>query len=91
MSEMKISPTDDCTWLNEDCTLMIDGETPKETEIAAGKINNHDRMVEEIAELQAALELMVLHFESNHNSEHECEVIKLSKKILPNLNQEGEE
>ena len=52
---------------------------------------NHDRMVEEIAELQAALELMVLHFESNHNSEHECEVIKLSKKILPNLNQEGEE
>ncbi|CAM0051887.1 hypothetical protein VPHF89G1_0005 [Vibrio phage F89 g1] len=55
MSKMKISPTDDCIWFNEDYTLMIDGDTPKEAEIAAEKINNHDRMVEENKKLLTAL------------------------------------
>lgn len=53
-------------------------------------INNHDRMVEEIAELKAALELMILQFESDHNCEYEYKVIKSSKNLLTKLNQEGE-
>ncbi|AUS01499.1 hypothetical protein NVP1286O_08 [Vibrio phage 1.286.O._10N.286.55.C4] len=54
-------------------------------------INNHDRMVEEITELQAALELMILQFESDHNCEYEYKVIKLSKNLLSKLNREGKE
>jgi len=53
--------------------------------------DDNDRMVEEIAELQAALELMILQFESDHNCEYEYKVIKSSKNLLAKLNQEGEE
>ena len=53
-------------------------------------VRNHDRMVEDIAELKDALELMILQFESDHNCEYEYKVIKSSKNLLAKLNQEGE-
>ena len=104
MSKMKISPTDDYAWLNEDCTLMIDGDTPKEAEIAAGKINNHNRMVEEIAELKGALKSLIgkgvdlLNVEDVSDEEDAASVhanfndaIIKSEQLLTKLNQEGEE
>ncbi|CAH9016003.1 conserved hypothetical protein [Vibrio phage 217E38-1] len=70
--------------VNYDFSEEIISKRPGE---AVEKIN---RMVEEIAELQAALELMILQFESDHNCEYEYKVIKLSKNLLAKLNQEGE-
>ena len=102
MIEMKISPTDDCTWFNEDYTLMIDGDTPKEAEVAAGKINNHDRMVEEIAELNefvkkvSELGIETFHFETQGGDE-DCfeyvhtDIVDDAIELLTKLNQEWEE
>lgn len=87
MSEMKISPTDDYIWFNEDYTLTINGGTPKEAEIAAGKINNHDRMVEEIADLRKGLEIMIEQFESDHNCEYEYNIIRWNKDLLAKLSE----
>ncbi|AUR81476.1 hypothetical protein NVP1007O_10 [Vibrio phage 1.007.O._10N.261.55.F9] len=70
------------------CEYLIDGVDAGDAICHA--INNHDRMVDEISELQAALELMILQFESDHNCEYEYKVIKLSKNLLAKLNQEGE-
>ena len=54
-------------------------------------INNHDRMVEEIADLRKGLEIMIEQFESDHNSEYEYNIIRCNKDLLAKLNQEGEE
>ncbi|AUR94715.1 hypothetical protein NVP1198B_06 [Vibrio phage 1.198.B._10N.286.54.F4] len=100
MSKMKISPTDDCIWFNEGFTLMIDGDAPKEAEIAAGKINNHDRMVEEIAELCKSLSAMTDFVEHQMNpmvndpsmfDDDDLADLKQAKSLLAKLNQEGEE
>ncbi|QZI90970.1 hypothetical protein MYOV024v1_p0045 [Vibrio phage PS34B.2] len=52
---------------------------------------NHDRMVEEIAELRKGLEIMIEQFESDHNCEYEYNIIRWNKDLLAKLNQEGEE
>lgn len=65
-------------------------ETGEEFELTIAKKSSVRSMAEEIAELQAALELMILQFESDHNCEYEYKVIKLSKNLLAKLNQEGE-
>ncbi|CAL9955121.1 hypothetical protein VPHK24_0006 [Vibrio phage K24] len=60
-------------------------------EHVAHAINNHDRMVEEIAELRKGLEIMIEQFESDHNCEYEYNIIRWNKDLLAKLNQEGEE
>ncbi|AUR99169.1 hypothetical protein NVP1263B_09 [Vibrio phage 1.263.B._10N.286.51.B1] len=53
-------------------------------------INNHDRMVEEIADLRKGLKIMIEQFESDHNCEYEYNIIRWNKDLLAKLNQEGE-
>ena len=64
---------------------------PKYIEATIHAINNHDRMVEEIAELRKGLEIMIEQFESDHNCEYEYNIIRWNKDLLARLNQEGEE
>jgi len=56
---MRISPVDDCVWINGEATLMIDGDTPEEARQAALILDNHDRLTEENAKLREVLERLV--------------------------------
>lgn len=53
---MRISPVDDCVWINSEATLMIDGDTPEEARQAAMILDNHSQLTEENAKLREALE-----------------------------------
>lgn len=53
--EMRISPVDDCVWINDSGSLMVDGDTPKEAHDAAMKINNHERLVDDNAKMRKIL------------------------------------
>lgn len=53
---MNISPVDDCVWLNEGCTLLIDGDTPEEAANAAQALNDSCRLTEENARLRELVE-----------------------------------
>ena len=55
---MQISPVDDCVWLNEEATLMIDGDTPEEAMGAAMILNSHSQLAEENAKLREFVEMI---------------------------------
>ena len=57
---MKISPVDDCVWLNEEATLMIDGDTPEEAMGAAMILDSHSQLAEENAKLREVLQLITI-------------------------------
>ncbi|CAM0042110.1 hypothetical protein VPHK392_0008 [Vibrio phage K392] len=75
---------------NCDCTDEIHS-SPESAEMIHHAINNHDRMVEEIAELRKGLEIMIEQFESDHNCEYEYNIIRWNKDLLAKPNQEGGE
>ena len=54
-------------------------------------VNNHDRMVEDVADLRKGLEIMIEQFESDHNCEYEYNIIRWNKDLIAKLNQEGGE
>ncbi len=60
----------------------------KHTGAVAHAINNHDRMVEEIAELKDLVTLISLNSSFQANMPHETDMVD---KLLAKLNQEGEE
>lgn len=66
---MKISPVDDCVWLNEGCTLLIDGDTPEEAANAAQALNDSCRLTEESAKLRHELANLIYMAENNTGNE----------------------
>lgn len=84
--EMRISPVDDCVWINDSGSLMVDGDTPKEAHDAAMKINNHDRLVEENAKLREMLEILFDECEKSQEVTmvHSGETLDKLEKLLTN-------
>jgi len=68
------------------CGLIFSSEEPAKATMHA--INNHDRMVEDIAELKDLVTLISLNSSFQTNMPHEADMVD---KLLAKLNQEGEE
>lgn len=66
---MQISAMDDCVWLNPDCSIMVHCDTPEQSEKAAMRINNYDRLVSEREVLKTALRSLVVNSENNTGHE----------------------
>lgn len=59
-TNMRVSPVDDCTWMNESATIFIEADTPELARAAAGMLesnaNNHNTPTEQVRQLREEID-----------------------------------